>query len=252
MGLAAWLWSCAGSADVAAPPTEGTKSAKAVPASPEQVSAWRAEGLLRLEAGAHAEASELLRKAFAATPADGLLALSLGEAALLAGNASLGQQALREATRLLPENPRAQLLSAIAETNGGDPSRRETAKKRAVELKAEAFAVLLDEADALDRAGSRLTIDALTLAVEISPKDVRANVRLAEAYRAAGATKEAARALETAAKAAAKSAPLFRQASDLWKEAGELEKAAELRKEADALDPPPPKRKLRPLPESPK
>ncbi|MBI4822274.1 MAG: tetratricopeptide repeat protein [Deltaproteobacteria bacterium] len=253
MGLAWILWSCAGTSPERATAEKAAKKEEpARAASPQEIAAWRERGLKQLEEGDYRGARDELKKAWSGGAKDWELALALGEASLFVDDEASAQASLRHAVEVAPENPRAHVLHAVAESlPGGNAELRVRAGKRAAELRADILDALLEDAERLEAAkAKKATVAALEVATMIAPTELRAQVRLSAALNGDGRFREAAIALETAARATSKSAVMFRQAAELWTKAGDETKAAELRKIADELDPPETERKMRPLLES--
>jgi tetratricopeptide (TPR) repeat protein len=90
----------------------------------------------------------------------------------------------------------------------------------------------------------------LLRAREGAQPDFRARTLMAVALEGMGKLREAAEELAHAAEETKTSAVLFRRAADLYARAGDMTLAGELTAKADALDPPPPPRDLRPLVEA--
>ncbi len=149
------------------------------------------------------------------------------------------------AVYLLPKNPRAQITFArIAEPNLALHHWR-CAVTLAPES-AEAHFNLGRSYLSFGQLSDALT--SLEEAYRLGPEVIAHGVTLAAALEQAQKLARAAQVLEDAANKA-RSAPIYRKAALLWDSLERPQDAARARQAADHLDPPPPARPLRPLPQ---
>ena len=217
---------------------------------PRQVGIDLNRGLEALDDHRYEEAASYLERAVANAPDLGLAHLSLAEALLYTGARSKERaHHLAWAVQLAPDNPRAHLRYAeyLGTTGDLEASRRQVAcaiERRPSYAEAHRLAAGLDQ-----KAGRLADAEqAARAAVRVDPADHRNWVILGEVLKARGAHAAAGQAILTAAETVGRSAPLYRRAAELFKAALEYDAAAAAYARADAIDPPPKTRELRPLP----
>lgn len=183
-------------------------------------------------------------------PERGLAHLSLAEALLFAGaEPNVQAHHLAWSVQLLPDNPRAHLRYAQLLHRAGATRAARRQVSCALERRSN-YAEALRLAAELDLRGNRLdeAERAARAAIRAERDDHRNWVILGEILKARGAHAAAGYAMLTAARAVGRSAPLYRRAARLFRAAREHDAAAAAYARADAIDPPPEARALRPLP----
>ncbi|MEM1026326.1 MAG: hypothetical protein AAGD10_21735 [Myxococcota bacterium] len=203
----------------------------------------------RSQLGNHPQALPLYEEAVRLDPTFGFAHLGLARSQLLMGSdrdAMLGHAAT--ATALLPDNPRAHhLLAKVLDERGATRPAR-THLLCALELRPSLhearadLAVLQLDAEAYAEAGS--TLEEL---IRRQGSEVQTQVLLARAYAGMKRWADAGQAMEAAARQAGRNAVLLRRAAQLYEQGGLEQRAATVRMRADAIDPPPENRNLRPL-----
>ena len=183
-------------------------------------------------------------------PEQGLAHLSLAEALLYTGgDPEVRGHHLAWAVQLLPHNPRAHLRYAerLRAIGALEASRRQVGcalERRPTYAEASRLAAELDL-----QAGRWADAErAARSAIHAERANHRNWVILGEILRTRGAYAAAGQAILTAAKSVGTSAPLYRRAAELFEAAREHAAAAAALARADAIDPPPETRRLRPLP----
>lgn len=188
-------------------------------------------------------------KAVAADPDHGLARIALAEAHWLTDNdveAIRGH--LASAVLLLPDNPRAHLRLADAQAELGAHAQALVHWQCALDLKPSMVAAHIALArHYLDRGKPVAAERHVRSALEVEPEDYRHHSLLAQALAGQTRFAPAGEAAARAAELVGRSAALFRRAAGLFDKGDRPARAAEMRAQADRIDPPAEKRKLRPL-----
>ena len=199
--------------------------------------------------GRHAEALVEFRNAVAADPTFGLAYLEAAFSHLYTDNAPDAlSRYLSSAVILLPKNPRAQLQFARFQREVGDAKLAERHFGCALAAAPqwatahESLARLYLTQGRIDEAETRARS-----AVTLAPDETTYRVLLADVLSAREMWMEAGAEVERAAQQIGRSAALYRRAADLYARAGANGDADRLRAVADEIDPPPERRRLRPL-----
>jgi tetratricopeptide (TPR) repeat protein len=222
------------------------------PAGPRDFRAAQAaftSGLALLEAERFDEATEVLARAVEADPTHALAHLAKAEAHLYGdGETDRMLVHLSQAVLLRPDNPRAHAQLGSVLSSAGESRLARVHLRCALDLRPDLhearyrLAVIQLEAGAWTQAESTLS----ELARYQGP-DVRNQTLLGRVYERQGRYEEAAAAVERAARLARSNPVLLRRAATLYAQAGLTEQAYRARARADAIDPPPDRRDLRPL-----
>ncbi|MGF1508789.1 MAG: tetratricopeptide repeat protein [Myxococcota bacterium] len=155
---------------------------------------------------------------------------------------------LASAITIRPDNPRAHSLLGSVLADIGERRLAEIHLECALNLRSELhetryrLAVVQLAAGRLERAEYTLR----DLLAREGPES-RTHVLLGRVYEAMGRFEEAASAVERAANGAGQNPALLRRAATLYRRAGLWDRAEQLKAQADAIDPPPAQRDLRPL-----
>ena len=206
-------------------------------------------GLTLQERGEHAEALVAFKKAVGADPTFGLAHLEAALSHLYTDNAHDALLShLSAAVVLMPRNPRAQLQYARLQRELGESRLAETHFDCAVQISPalapahESLARLLLTQGRVEEAEQRARA-----AVGLQPTETTYRVLLADILTRREQWNEAGKEVELAARQVGRSAALFRRAAQLFARAGAEQDAQRMRAMADEIDPPPAKRRLRPL-----
>ncbi len=207
------------------------------------------EGVALQSQGLHAEALERFQKAVGEDPTFGLAHLEAALSHLYTDNAHEALlKHLSAAIVLMPRNPRAQLQFAQLQKELGAPKLAEQHFGCAVELNPtlapahESLARLLLNEGRVAEAERRARV-----AVRLAPMKTTYRVLLADILTRRQQWTEAGAEVELAAQQVGRSAALYRRAAQLFAKGGAYTDADRLRAVADRIDPPPERRKLRPL-----
>ena len=155
---------------------------------------------------------------------------------------------LASAVQAFPNNPRARLYygRVLAKLERSDQAKVHWQK--AIALRPDFVEPRKELADLLEVEGKLPAAqEQLEAVLTKHPLDLQARIRLAELHARQKKFDAAAREIERAAVQAGRSAALFRKAAKWYSSAGESQRALEMGKLADKIDPPRKQRDLRPL-----
>ncbi len=205
-------------------------------------------GLALAKDGDHFAAIEAFDRSLLADPYSGLTYLASAESHLFTDNDPAKMRSdLATAVLLLPQNPRAHSLLADYLAEVGEANEALTHWRCALALKPsydEARVALARYLLSLQRP---LEAETELRAIQNGIDAVQVLVLLGDALAAQGKLLEAAKQIEDAARRAGTSASLLRRAGDLYEAAKSPMSARRVRAQADRIDPPSAKRKMRPL-----
>jgi len=155
---------------------------------------------------------------------------------------------LASAVQAFPNNPRARLYYGRVLSKLKRFNQAKIHWRKAIDLRPDFVEPRKELADLLEAEGTfPAAQEQLEAVLTKHPLDLQARIRLAELYARQKKFESAAIEIERAAVQAGRSAALFRKAAKWYSSAGEPQKASEMGRWADKIDPPRKQRDLRPL-----
>lgn len=206
-------------------------------------------GLEKLDADRYEAALSRFEEALLLDPTYGLAYLAQADSLKGLGETEARKMPLMKAILLLPDNPRAhaELGLVLSDLGESEPAmvHLACALSRRKDLHDARMRLVLEQMDAGDYADAESNLRTL---MDAQGPSVRTLAMLGRVLEAQGRFAESAQAVLQAAGMARENAVLLRRAAVLYDRADQPEKADAVRERADAVDPPPPSRDMRPLP----